>query len=277
MDLNLETARLTRRQRGFTLIELLVVIAIIAILAATLLPSLARAKSRAMAASDLNNTRQCMLAMSMYVLDNNNYLPAPGWQMDFDSWLTGGDPGGNNIMPLLQPHTAQSYLADYTRQLAYFKGMNPAPRAGLLSQFIKSEKILLCPQDVENADTYLRYELISSYVWDGSIVAFGSNPALPTGEHPTYKLTMFKASNILQWENDEKNPDKTAWDNLANRPMENGRVTYSQRHGKAAQIGRMDGSAARIPKAEMDGMAFGSGKNDLWYSPDSPQGPNGRG
>ena len=63
------------RPAAFTLIELLVVIAIIAILASLLLPTLARAKSKAKSIASLSNLHQLSLGLNLYRDDHGGRFP----------------------------------------------------------------------------------------------------------------------------------------------------------------------------------------------------------
>lgn len=114
--------RLSAR-RAFTLIELLVVIAIIAILAALLLPALARAKEKGKRIACLSNLRQIGISLYFYTDSQNNRMP---------SAITYGSTPGD---PSTAPNTVQ-----YTD---IFGGVPSALN-------VANPKVFWCPSDTFN-------------------------------------------------------------------------------------------------------------------------------
>src|SRR5690348_15979256 len=99
MKASLQSAKPARsagaEKPGFTLIELLVVIAVIAILAALLLPVLARARFAAEATVCRSNIHQIMIGMTVYVQQENFYPDSDLYPLELNPFVRGGLPQSN--------------------------------------------------------------------------------------------------------------------------------------------------------------------------------------
>jgi len=162
-------------KKAFTLIELLVVIAIIAILAAMLLPALAKAKAKAQRINCVNNLKQVGLSFRLWAGDNSDRYPMGVSGVNGGPWLASARGQGTAVW-------SAAANAGYTYQV--FVSM---------SNELATPKILACPSDSRSATTNFG-------------AAFSGNSA-PAGQEPTSGGNLY-VSYFVGIDADESNPQQ---------------------------------------------------------------------
>jgi len=245
--------RETRRgcRGGFTLVELLVVIGIIAVLVAILLPALSGARKQAYEVKCTNNMRQLMLAVTMYVAENNQFLPFANW----------GPPGSAIPTP---GGTGRTYDFGWLYQTSTCS--SPAlptdVQNGVLYKYISGGSGQISGTDVFHCPLYDPTAVmgvtntITSYTMDGAACGFGALLSTNPAVMPSYKITQIPGGSekVLLWETDEKNGQGTG------SPFNDG-ASYPYEELLATRHGTGNGQAQNTQQTASLQLQSGLGAN----------------
>jgi prepilin-type N-terminal cleavage/methylation domain-containing protein len=233
-------------RQGFTLIELLVVIAIIAILAAMLLPALAKAKAKALQINCVSNFKQIGLGLRMYTDEYSDWLP-PG---------QGADPIGldqSQGTPYNSTRNARKWLPYYVATYLSYPAPTTIPstsnylaRAFLCPGYRSSVPSILSngyrpeSDNYANAFSYSALRRTNGVDYSIGFLPFGKN----TENLPPHKLSEISQPSVV-WALADF--DQKAVSNPAGLGSQQGYIPLRPVHGKSRNFIYFDGRVGSRP------------------------------
>jgi prepilin-type processing-associated H-X9-DG protein len=214
---------------------LLVVIAIIAILAAMLLPALAKAKAKAQNIQCVSNLKQVMLGITLFASDNDDRLP---YNIDTAS----GQPNGMTLALDSRSSWADNYP---TRpELGYHISQYLANAKTLVAQGTSESKVMVCPSFIRNpqyasrapdpdVNQLRRMYRLRRYVEGDSLWYFGA-PKIGSIKNPSQNGALVDLDRSLPGNvNDSAAP---GWTQAPDKPV----------HGSTRNYGFFDGHVSTL-------------------------------
>ncbi len=204
------------RERAFTLTDLLVVMATLAILAAVILPVLARSGDNGMRMVCLNNLRQMGTAQNMYLTDDQDYMPWPNWGCDGDcpaGWLYSPNPNTpNNLNQGLALDTAN-----------WSTGRVANLKTGVYWQYLQNPDVFMCPVFAATLVGSVIWEQynnkLSTYCMNGASAFFPAvSPANTYGYRTAKASQIWSPLCIIQWEPSGTSGNDNGYNDGANYP-----------------------------------------------------------